>query len=113
MKQYEIWVAELPALPESHVQRGRRPVIIVSNDHANAHSPVITIVPLTSRSKKSIILTHVAIRNWGLDKISLALCKQVMPLDKSRLLRRVGYLHGWFEQMAIQHALSIQLGLAA
>ena len=36
MKQYEIWVAELPSLPESHIQRGRRPVIIVSNGHANA-----------------------------------------------------------------------------
>ena len=49
----------------------------------------------------------------GLDKISLALCEQVMPLDKARLLRRVGNLHAWFEQMAIQHALSFQLGLAA
>ena len=113
MKQYEIWVAELPSLPESHIQRGRRPVIIVSNGHANAHSPVVTVVPLTSRPKKSIIPTHVAIRNWSLDKTSLALCEQVMPLDKHRLLRRVGYLHGWFEQMAIQHALSFQLGLAA
>lgn len=113
MKQFEIWVAELPSLPESHIQRGRRPVIIVSNDRVNANNPVVTVVPLTARCKRVIIPTHVILQLPELERPSIALCEHIMPLDKHRLLRRVGYLHGWFEQLAIHHALSIQLGLAA
>lgn len=113
MKQFEIWVADLPSLPESHIQHGRRPVIIVSDERVNANNPVVTIVPMTAKGKRVIIPTHVILRLPELERPSIALCEHIMPLDKVRLLRRVGYLHGWFEQLSIQHALSIQLGLAA
>ena len=38
IRKYDIWLADLPAVPESHVQSGVRPVIVVSNDIANAFS---------------------------------------------------------------------------
>ena len=41
MEQYDIWTADIPTLQNSHVQYGRRPVVIVSNNSANDHSPVI------------------------------------------------------------------------
>ena len=44
IRKYDIWLADLPAVPESHVQSGVRPVIVVSNDVANTHSPIISIV---------------------------------------------------------------------
>ncbi len=47
MKQYDIWLADIPAPKDSHVQHGRRPVVIISNDLANTHSPVVTVIPLT------------------------------------------------------------------
>ena len=31
VRKYDIWLADLPAVPESHVQSGVRPVVIVSN----------------------------------------------------------------------------------
>ena len=54
IRKYDIWLADLPAVPESHVQSGVRPVIVVSNDIANAHSPIISIAapsPTTTAPK--------------------------------------------------------------
>lgn len=113
MKRYEIWMAEIPASKDSHVQSGRRPVIIVSNDLANTHSPVITVVPLTAKMNKPHLPTHVYLRGQGLDRSSLALCEQVMSLDKTRCLHRVGYVYKPYERLALQHALAVQLDMVA
>lgn len=109
-RSMEIWLADLPATP-GHVQHGRRPVVIVSNDANNANSPIVTIVPLTSNRKKLTQPTHVCLRGCGLSATSIALCEQVMALDKTCLLRRVGEVSRWFERLAIQHALAVQLGI--
>lgn len=44
---------------ESRKQYGIRPALVVSNNQANQYSPVITVVPLTSRIyKKRFLPTH-------------------------------------------------------
>lgn len=111
VSQYEIWLADIPVMENSHIQNGRRPVVIVSNDLANANSPVVTVVPLTARLYKLHLPTHVYLWGQGLDRASIALCEQVMALDKPRLLRRVGVIDKSFDRLSICHALSIQLGL--
>lgn len=113
MKRYEIWMADLPAKKSSHVLGGCRPVIIVSNDTANDYSPVITVVPLTGILTEKSLPTHVYLREQGLTKDSLALCEQIISLDKTRLIRRMGYIYRSFDRMALCHALAVQLGMAA
>lgn len=113
MKRFEIWLAELPRMADSHVQSGTRPIIIVSNDMANQFSPVITVVPLTSNLHKPHLPTHVFLSGQGLNRNSLALCDQVMPLDKSKLKKRIGFIYKSFDRLAIEHAMSVQLNLAA
>ena len=113
MKRYEIWLANIPTVERSHVQHGFRPVLIVSNDKANVHSPVITAVPLTTKLNKNRLPTHVLLQEQGLEQSSLALCEQIMTLDKSCLIRRVGFVYKHFDCLAIQHALSVQLGMVA
>ena len=39
------------------------------------------------------------------------MCEQMMPLDKSCLLRHIGTVYGWYDRLAIQHALATQLGI--
>lgn len=90
--RYEIWQASLPIDKGSHVQGGSRPVVVVSNNMANAHSPVITVVPLTSNTRKNHLPTHVLLVESGLPVISLALCEQILTIDKSRLTRRIGLI---------------------
>ena len=113
MKQFEIWLARLPSLPGSSVQQGTRPVVIVSNDLANAHSPVITVVPLTSKLGKTALPTHVFLNNRMLDRPSLALCEQILTVDKTCLTRRVSWVDKTFDRLAIRHALLVQLNMAA
>ena len=111
MKQYDIWMADIPAPKGSHIQYGRRPVVIISNNLANAHSPVVTVISLTSRLNKHQLPTHVYLRGQGLNRASIALCEQVMALDKARLLWRIGIVYKPFDRLSLNHALAVQLGI--
>ena len=51
-KQYEIWFAELGDHYGTSVQSGNRPVLVISNDMANRNSPIITVIPMSSKLKK-------------------------------------------------------------
>ena len=113
IKQHEIWLGNIPASDGDHVQHGFRPLLVVSNDAANTHSPVITVVPLTSQLNKHRLPTHVLLREQGLCKNSIALCEQIITLDKSHLVRRIGFVYKSFDRIAIRHALAVQLGMAA
>lgn len=67
-------------------QDGVRPCVIVSNSKANTHSPVVTIVPLTTAEKK-MLPVHTAI--WVNNKRNTVLCEQIVTAPKDRLL---GYI---------------------
>lgn len=89
----DIWWANL-GKPEckTNIQKGIRPVIIVSNKMCNNYSPVITIIPVTSNRNKNKIPTHVKIpTSTGINKESIALAEQLMPLDKHDLISRIGH----------------------
>lgn len=51
-KKGDIFMADLPK-DEGSLQYGTRPVLVISNNYADSHSPVITIIPLTSRLQKN------------------------------------------------------------
>ena len=78
-------------------QGGVRPALVVSNNKANKHSPVVTVIPLSARVwKKKYLPTHVQIplkKSSGLNKPSMALAEQVETLDKTRLGERIGEDH--------------------
>ena len=69
-------------------------MVIVSHDGINDHAPVVIAVPLTSRTEKRALPTHVFIPRTesGLRKDSLALAEQVRVVSKQRMARRVGGL---------------------
>lgn len=113
MKRFEIYQATLPIVKGSHIQSGYRPVLVISNDMANKFSPVVTVVPLTTRLGKKCLPTHVTLLTSGLRGVSLALCEQVMPVDKSSLTQFIGYVSDLDDQAALERAVAIQLGLVA
>lgn len=113
IKKYDIWLADLPTAPRGHVQSGMRPVIVVSNDTANRYSPLVSIVPLTSALKRADIPTHTVIHSRFLRCPSMALCEQIMTIDKSRLMDRMGAVECLHERLAIRHCVKVQLGLVA
>lgn len=112
----DIYFADLGDKQGSSIQRGLRPVLIVSNDVANRHSPVITMIPLTGRvQKKRTLPTHVFIPQsaaTGLDRASVALAEQVTSIDKGELLEFKGRVTNPHIMEAVDQAIKIQLGVS-
>lgn len=98
---------------DSNKQCGIRPAVIVSNNRANEHSPVITVVPLTGRThKKRFLPTHVFIpKSCGLNKNSLALAEQVEAVDKKNLREKRGHISDTAVMDRIIRAIQIQIGV--
>ena len=73
--------------------RKTRPAVVVSNNINNAHSPIVSICPITSNVKR-IYSFEVAIpkNTGGLDKPSKVMVNQTRAVDKLRLMKRIGHL---------------------
>jgi len=70
-----------------------RPAVVVSNNINNAHSPIISIAPITSNvtrvySFEVEILSHTS----GLRTLSKVMVNQTRAVDKIRLIKRLGHL---------------------
>lgn len=111
IKKYEIWMATLREGIGSE-QQGVRPVVIISNNVGNFHSPTVSVAPLTSSMTKTKIPTHVAVSSkiGGLDRNSVVLLEQVLTLDKSRLKYKICDLDSR-ERSNVDVALMISFGL--
>jgi mRNA interferase MazF len=96
MRRGDVFWADLA--PRSGAeQRGRRPVIVVSNDGFNmtpAWRSVIVVPISTSESQSRRGPTAIPLPSGagGLPKASVALCHQVTTLDRAKLSERVGGL---------------------
>ena len=72
IRRGDILYADLGVQYRGSMQGGMRPVVVVSNNRANKHSTVITVVPLSTKIyKKRSLPTHVFISAYkaeGLDQ---------------------------------------------
>jgi mRNA interferase MazF len=92
-------------------QGGVRPVLIVSNDMGNRHSPTVIIAAITGKAMKPTLPTHHELRATnGLDRESIVLLEQIRTIDKQRLKNHVGAL-GWDDMQEVDRALAVSLGL--
>lgn len=109
----EIYYVNLGKKEGSNKQGGIRPVIIVSNNKANALSPIVTVVPLTSKIKKTYLPSHVVIPEYcieGLDRTSMVLAEQVITIDKKELGHKAGRIKNEKIMELITVALQVQIG---
>lgn len=81
----DIFMVELDKRTTTSIQSGKRPVLVISNDKNNKYSPVVWVVPITSKLKKKSLPTHVALVGCGLSKESQALAEQTSIIDKKNL----------------------------
>ena len=96
MKRGEVYLADLPVLGSGHELQGPHPAIIFSNDVFNGKASwrTVIIVPISDSPTQ-------AERNYGsflpkgsggLNFDSIALCHQVTTIDRSRLIKQIGFL---------------------
>lgn len=107
----DIYMATLNTDSEGSLQSGVRPVLIVSNDKANEFSPVITIIPMTSKLGKKRLPTHVYMNRCGLERPSIALVEQITSINKSSLTKKLGSIKQTMYEEQIKNAIEIQLAM--
>lgn len=116
LRRGQIWKADLGVVKsnDDHIKRGVRPVIIVSNNKANANSPVIHVVPITTKVRRRLYLpTHVflnAFHTRGLHSHSVAACEQVQAINVTDLIERIGTLSGT-QMLKVSLAIAVQLAI--
>jgi mRNA interferase MazF len=70
-----------------------RPAVVVSNDINNAHSPIVSISPVTSNVKRIYSFeVELPANKGGLVKRSKVMVNQARAVDKIRLMRKIGSL---------------------
>jgi len=70
-----------------------RPALVVSNNINNAHSPIVSISPITSNVKRVYSFeVEVSAGIGGLRTLSKVMVNQTRAVDKVRLINRLGYL---------------------
>lgn len=106
----KVYHADLGPVIGSELGR-TRPVIIVSNEVVNKFSPFVTIVPVTSKTNKTKLPTHISL-GYSLNQNieSFALVEHIRTVDRCRLSELVATLD---ENMITQidHAIDIQMGI--
>lgn len=111
IKRGDIYYANLNPVIGSE-QGGTRPVLIISNDIGNKHSPTVIVAAITSRVQaKAKLPTHTVINDFEwLDKGSIILLEQIRTIDKKRLREYLGTLGRRF-LIAVDTALAISVSL--
>jgi mRNA interferase MazF len=71
-----------------------RPSLVVSNDINNAHSPIVSISPITSNVTKVYSFeVEIPPGVGGLKTRSKIMINQTRAVDKIRLIKKLGQLH--------------------
>mgnify|MGYP001563512855 CR=1 FL=1 len=89
-----------------------RPALVIQNNIANKHSPVVIVASISSFAGDAFYPTEVVIelKEGGLDKRSLALMNQIKTIDKQRLISKLGSLKKE-TMLKVDSALEVSLGL--
>jgi mRNA interferase MazF len=85
-KRGEIYWIDFPERgKDSRLQAGIRPAIIIVNDMAGKHSPVLQCIPITSQIKREDMPVHVCLNSGELQKASMVLGEQLGSIDTYRI----------------------------
>ena len=111
IKRGDIFYAELNPVVGLE-QGGTRPVLIISNDIGNSHSPTVIIAAITGRTQtKAKLPTHTEVKDVeGLDRDSIILLEQIRTIDKQRLKNHMGTMPNNI-MARVDKALAISLAM--
>lgn len=105
-KRGDVVLVDLPRISGS-VQYGQRPCVIIQNDVGNIHSPVLIVVPCTTKSKADLP-THAKFKIGATRNI--ALCEQIITVAKSDILTKMKTLN-CYDMREVNRALKVSLSI--
>lgn len=113
----DIWFANLGSHPQSSVQSGCRPVIVISNNIGNAHADTVNVLPLTRHMKKPELPCHTHLFPDSISDIhqhldpSMILAEQLTTVSKHALRSYAGHISDADAMNRIEAAAIAQLFL--
>lgn len=111
--KWSIFIADLNPVQGSE-QRGKRPVLVISDEDFNKLMPVVTILPITSLKEGRTVYPNEALLRRGtasLSHDSIVLAHQIRTISKQRLKDMLGSIGDRGAQETINGALRIHLNL--
>lgn len=90
MSRGDVYLADLNPSRGSE-QAGIRPVVVAPRGTLDRFTQTVIVVPMTSNLRRSRIpgTLTIPINEGGLTQDSVALCYQIVVLDRQRLIRRL------------------------
>ncbi|RPJ60537.1 MAG: type II toxin-antitoxin system PemK/MazF family toxin [Dehalococcoidia bacterium] len=74
-------------------QAGERPAMIIQNDTGNLYSPTTIVAACSTAPNKSYpFMFAITAKESGLEKDSFVNLAQIVTIDKSRLIKKIGLL---------------------
>ena len=114
VKRGDVLYVDLGQHPNSSIQSGMRPCIVVSNNKDNHYSPNICVCPFSGKLKKNPVHVRVSpsdVKGYFM-KESDCLVEQIVTIDKKKVISKVGHVLEESEAMkAINQAICVQLGI--
>ena len=111
--KWGIFFADLDPIRGSE-QKGKRPVMAISDEDFNKLMPVITVLPITSLKKGRRVYPNEALLKkgiGGLSNDSIVLVHQIRSISKKRLKKSIGMIIDETIRERINEALKIHLNL--
>ncbi len=109
--QWSVFEADLDPVSGAE-QRGRRPVLVVSNEEFNQAMPNVTVLPLTSTRRRlypsEVLLAEGAA---GQHHTSIVMGHQIRTISRQRLGRILGRLEDAELRLAIHAAIREHLDI--
>lgn len=108
----DIYRADLTPVVGSEQGGSRRPVLIISNNIGNKHSPTVIIAAITGlEHTKANLPTHIIVKGFEpFEKDSIILLEQIRTIDKKRLQEYVGTFDRHL-MLSVDKALAISVAL--
>ena len=85
----EVWLAQLDPTVGSEIQK-TRPCVLISPPEMHNHLRTVIVAPLTTGARPAAFRVPLTFKG----KTGLILLDQIRTLDKVRLVRREGAVHG-------------------
>ena len=113
----DIWFANLGTHPNSSVQSGTRPVVIISNNIGNAHADTVNVIPMTKHLKKPELPCHTQLDPFSVTggsqllAPSMVLAEQLTTISKYALRTYAGHISDDEAMNRIETAVLSQFAL--
>lgn len=92
LHRYDVVEAEIN-YGSGSIQKRKRPYVVVSNELGTTRATIVTLMPLTTCTKKKELPVHGCLEtnsDNGLKTFSMILGEQPLTVDKEEVIRKIG-----------------------